>query len=407
MTLLSSVTSRGRVLLGLGAGLLITGRVLALREFLMVGVAILAVLIVGIISVWGRRGRCEAQRVLYPPKSPAGAEIAVELRIRAGGAFGSGPTLLSDRLPESFGGGVRLTVEGMHPGHRERSIRYRIRPELRGRYEIGPLDATATDPFGAAQRTTQAASRSSLIVYPRYERVRSMPAGAQQLGTVRRSPLVGHGDEFYSLRAYEDGEDLRRVHWPSSLRLGELMVRQDEVTGEPHALIVLDTCAAKHRGEGANASLEAAISACASVGLLALRRRMRLDVIGPDGPILRSARAGDEEFLEALALLTPSRHDDLTAILKTLELRRARAAAAIVITPDLSREEIGGLGRIVRRAMGGALVQVDADSFDQRHRGHTAAPAGIPLGVPVVPLRSGDTFAHAWEMGVKDVALAR
>ena len=69
------------------------------------------------------------------------------------------------------------------------------------------------------------------------------------------------GDEFVTLREYELGDDLRRVHWRSTARTGELMIRQDEARWRSRAAVVLDVQPGAHDA----ASFEVAVEAAASV----------------------------------------------------------------------------------------------------------------------------------------------
>src|SRR5207302_1312043 len=200
-------------------------------------------------------------RSVRPAVTVADRPVRVELSVRASGHLGTGPVLLTDEIPPRIGNSVRLALAAHR---RDRAVAYTFTPRMRGKYAIGPVTIVHTDPFGALRRTTKVRGSSPLLVYPSYDEINSLPTGVHRLGVIRHSPLVGQGDEFYALRAYEEGDDLRKVHWPSSLRTGELVIRQEELLAEPRALIVLDTCAGKHFGTGATASIEAAISAAAS-----------------------------------------------------------------------------------------------------------------------------------------------
>src|SRR5438270_830794 len=73
--------------------------------------------------------------------------------------------------------------------------------------------------------------------------------------------IVGSGDEFYALRAYEVGDDLRRVHWPSTARRDDLMIRQHEMPWQGRATVLLDV----RQGAHTEQSLEQAVSATASL----------------------------------------------------------------------------------------------------------------------------------------------
>src|SRR5205085_5689741 len=86
--------------------------------------------------------------------------------------------------------------------------------------------------------------------------------GRDRHHTTPRAAAVGlTGEDFYALRAYQQGDDLRRVHWPSTARRDEIMIRQNEVPWQGRATIVLDIRARLHT----DGSLEAAVSAAASV----------------------------------------------------------------------------------------------------------------------------------------------
>lgn len=401
------LTLRGRTLAILSAGFLLFGRLVAVQEFSMVGISLAVITGIGAVAVWTRSGTVEVRRRIFPARTHAGQDVRVDLEVRCRGPVGGGPVLLGDRLPEVLGGAVRTTLGAGSSRLRGRKVSYVIGPRIRGRYEIGPLEITHTDPFGAVSRRQEASGTADLIVYPSFEPITTMPIGVQRLGVIRHSPLLGSGDEFYALRPYAEGDDPRKVHWPSSAKRGQILVRQEELLGEPRALIILDTCANKHRGTGEDASLEAAISACASVATLAVANRMRLDVVTSDGPLLRTRRPRTDDVLEALALLEPSENADLTSALKGVDPRwTGGPVSAVVITPGIDKAETGILSTLVAAAPGGAVVLVAADTFDEAERWRRKEPS-VALGRPVVVLRHGESFRDAWEGGVRGVALAR
>ncbi|HVL82039.1 MAG TPA: DUF58 domain-containing protein, partial [Actinomycetota bacterium] len=354
-------------------------------------------------AIWLRRGTVTVQRRVSPLRAPAGTEVRVDLTLTSEGSIGSSPLLVNEALPDVLGDDIRLTVD---PGGRTRSVAYVFKPKLRGRYDLGPLELVNTDPFGAIVRTKPLEGTAPLIVYPSYEHLGGIPTGVQRLGAVRHSPRLGQGDEFYSLRPYETGDDLRRVHWTSSAKLGELVVRQDELLGEPRAIVIVDTCASKHRGEGAEASIEAAVSACASVGVLALEKRIRLRVFSSDGPLVRSRRVTEPELMEALALLQPSTRPSVVGMLEHVPPRQLLGAALVIITPGLSQQEMGALARFAHSATGGAIVHILADTFAGGRRPAKEA-AVSPLGLPIVRLAAGESLRQAWGAQVRDVPLAR
>jgi uncharacterized protein (DUF58 family) len=388
--------------------MLVFGRLGGMRELIMAGASFALVLVLGFLLVWLRGGRVRAQRKVVPVQAFVGGRVRVELTVEAGGRLGFGPLLLADRVPRAVGPSPRLALPGA--GHaRRRAVAYTITPRLRGRYTIGPLELTHTDPFGAVRRHVNAPGASPLLVLPAFEEINALPTGVQRIGIVRNSPLVGQGDEFYALRAYEEGDDLRKIHWPTSAKIGQLVVRQEELLAEPRALIVLDTTAAKHKGRGAASSLEAAVSACASVGVLAIRRRMRIDVLTPDGPLLRHRTPSERQLLHALAVVEASKRRGLTNALERTAGRPGRAALVVVITPGLTKDELRAMASRAKGAAAGAVVLVDASTFERKaQRISRSAEADLAmLSLPVMHLRAGDSFRTVWNAGVYGVALAR
>ena len=378
------------------------GRVAGMRELIMVGAALGLVLAIGAAAIWLRGGTVSVTRSLRPAVTVAGKPVRVELSLRAAGHLGAGPVLLTDEIPSRIGNPVRLALSAHR---RERTVAYTFSPQLRGKYAIGPVTIVHTDPFGALKRTRTVRGTSPLLVYPSYEEIGALQVGVHRLGVIRHSPLVGQGDEFYALRAYEDGDDLRKVHWPSSLRTGELVIKQEELLAEPRALIVLDTCGAKHRGSGAGASIEAAVSACASIGVLAVRRRMRVAIVTAEGPLLAMRRPTEHQLLEALATVKPSRRRDLVAGIEQSG-GQVRPAITVVISPGLSGEELKAIAVRARGTASGAVVIIDADTFGTGAR-RTPSAAPSFLGPPVVRLRAGRSFAEAWQEVVQHAVMAR
>lgn len=404
------MTTRGRTLAALAVSMLVFGRLGGMRELIMAGGAFALVLGLGFVLVWLRSGRVHAKRKIEPARTFVGGDVRVELSVEADGHLGLGPLLLADRIPRVLGQSPRVALPGSTQ-RRSRAVAYQLSPRIRGRHSVGPLEVTLTDPFGAVRRRREVRGSSSLLVLPHYEEITTMPTGVQRVGIVRTSPLVGQGDEFYALRAYEEGDDLRKIHWPTSMKTGQLVIRQEELLAEPRALIVLDTTAAKHRGRGAASSLEAAVSAAASIAVLAVRRRMRIEVVTPDGPLLNQRAKSVDQLLEALAVVQPSERPHLAKSLEHASSQRpGRPALLVVISPGLRRDEFRAVAARARASAAGAFVLIDAHSFDdqpiERLRRASVAELAL-LALPILRLRAGDSFRHVWHTGIKNVALAR
>lgn len=405
------MTTRGRTVAALAVSMLVLGRIAGLREMVMTGAAFAVYLVIGGTLVWFRGGRLRVRRSVTPARTTVGGSARVELTVDADGSFGFGPILMSEEIPPELGPRPRLALPG-GGARRRRGVAYTITPRMRGRHRIGPLEVIHTDPFGTIRRSQSVSTASTLLVYPAFEEISVLPTAVQRIGIVRHSPLVGVGDEFYALRNYEEGDDPRKIHWPSSLRAGELMIRQEELLAEPRALFVLDTTASKHRGTGPESSLEAAVSACASLSVLAISRRMRIEVLTNDGPLLRSATPSRHELLEALALVKPSKRNLAKVIERAERPRAGRPALVVFVTPNPRNDEVRAIALRSRNGAAGAVVWVDSLSFDAskpgtRGTGPLSRRPRTALPFPVVALRRGASFRSVWHEVVKDVAMAR
>src|SRR4029450_12089349 len=106
--------------------------------------------------------------------------------------------------------------------------------------------------------------------------------------------LFSQGDEFYTTREYRDGDDLRKVHWRSSAKKGQLMIRQEERPWQARAVIALDLRLAAHRGQGGRGAGERAVSAAASIALRLGRSGYELSLVADDGQAVRPAGMADQ-----------------------------------------------------------------------------------------------------------------
>jgi uncharacterized protein (DUF58 family) len=210
--------------------------------------------------------------------------------------------------------------------------RYEVVCHPRGVYQVGPTDVRVRDPFGMAESAVQAGSVDRLVVYPRYEELEGLPVVRGQdpnVATARTRFSQTGGEDFFTLRDYEDGDDLRKVHWPSSAKRDTLMIRQLEMPWQSRALIVLDTDVANYPNPD---TFEHAVKGAASVVHHFYRSGF--------SPTLSTGR------VEAVTVASADRHE-----LAMQEL----AMVATTEGADLRR----ALGRLRQRGIaGGALVLV-------------------------------------------------
>ncbi len=156
------------------------------------------------------------------------------------------------------------------------------------------------------------------------------------------------GDEFVTLREYELGDDLRRVHWRSTARTGELMIRQDEARWRSHAAVVLDVQPGAHDAP----SFEVAVEATASVTARLARLRRKVEVVTSAGEVLGTGGDRRHDVIDALATVGPDARDNLATVFEQLRAhRRIDLVVAVLgrVTPDTLRAlaTFSGIGVIV------------------------------------------------------------
>jgi uncharacterized protein (DUF58 family) len=274
----------------------------------------------------------------------------------------------------------------------------------RGRYVFEGSRAVVEDPFGL-QRIEQAVSTpGALLVYPRLVELERLfsESGARALDGRRLLLRRPSGFDLHSVREYEQGESLRKVHWRSTARRGQLMVKELEDSPRDEVAVVLDADPAAVVGE----SFEVEVRAAGSI-LKAHARRGRRAVL------LVNAGRGEQQrvhssdgdwrrALDLLAAIEPEPGPPLVALLSDEASPAARALELAVVTGSLSQRLAD---RLVARALGRgsvSLVLVDTASFAPAGRVSRALPELLRLqaaGVKIAVLRRGDELAERLTAG--------
>ncbi|MFD9412675.1 DUF58 domain-containing protein [Streptomyces sp. NPDC059989] len=262
---LSGLTTRGRSFLAAGIAAAGCAYVLGQGELLRVGLLLAALPLICVYALHRTRYRVSGSRRLTPGRVPAGAEARVQLRMDNVSRLPTGLLMLQDRVPYVLGPRPRFVLDRVEPGGR-REVSYRVRSDLRGRYPLGPLQLRLTDPFGLVELTRSFSTYDTLTVIPRTEPLPPVHLGGESsgYGDGSRRSLALAGDDDVIPRTYRRGDDLRRVHWRSTARYGELMVRREEQPQRSRATVLLDTRRIAFEGAGPDSAFEWAVSGAAS-----------------------------------------------------------------------------------------------------------------------------------------------
>jgi uncharacterized protein (DUF58 family) len=208
--------------------------------------------------------------------------------------------------------------------------RYEVLCRPRGVYRVGPANVTIGDPLGFTESTSVFGTVDRIVVYPRVEHLAGVPTGRGQdptINTSRASFWHTGGEDFFTLREYQQGDDLRKVHWPSSAKRDELMIKQLEMPWQSRAFIMLDPRIEPHVS---SESFEQAVRGAAS-SLKHLYASGYTPTIWSgtgNGTIVGNGDAY-RVAMEELATIRPSRSLDLGHLVS--RLRRSGMAGGVLV----------------------------------------------------------------------------
>ncbi|TIC88650.1 DUF58 domain-containing protein [Nocardioides sp. GY 10113] len=265
---LSGLTLRGRAFLAAGATAIVCSVLLGQPALTRIGVLVLALPLLAAVAVGRRRYAVTVHRELAPRLVTAGQTANVTLTLSNAGQRSAGALLVEDRLPYALGHSAHFALQGLRRRW-ERTVDYQVRADTRGQYEIGPLTTRAIDPFGLVEVRRTHPATLALTVTPRTISLPTigLTGGWSGSGEHRPQAFAAGSAEDVSVREYRRGDELRRVHWRSSARLGDLMVRKEEQPWEARATVFLDNRRLAHHGKGATSTFEAAVTVAASVAV--------------------------------------------------------------------------------------------------------------------------------------------
>ncbi|MBQ1040824.1 DUF58 domain-containing protein [Micromonospora sp. C81] len=385
------ITARGVGLLVAAVVLLGVGFRFAYPELTLLGAAAgAAVGYAALVAAW--RPRLTVTRLADPDRVARGEPASMTLTVRNSGRLRSANLLAEDRCGDRT---VPVPVLRLRPG-RDTEVRYDVPTHRRGVVPVGPLRVTRRDPLGLVALARPYGATVPVWVYPRVHPLTAVPTGAGR-SLDGRVDGVPHGSiTFDSLREYVVGDELRRVHWRTSARVGELMVRENVDTSLPRLVVLLDNRATAHpeRVGGVVESFESACEAAASIVTAAHRADLPVVLLfaaaEPAAPVTSGGEVdggGALGPLDRLAAAGLSSDDDAVRA-ATTRLRQDRLGDTLIfLTGPGGRGELGHVG-----ALRGAYPSVVVGVFGAAE----PTPPGA-AGLVVVDAADGAQFAAEWD----------
>lgn len=355
-------TRAGLGLLIVGIALALAGRLLGIIElYLLAAMALIAVALAAVYTMTTRLD-LSIGRVTTPARLRAGTPARVDLAIRNRARRRT--PVLSAHDHVQGGRGASVLLAPLSAG-REARVAYRLPTNRRGRLRIGPLDLSLGDPLGLTRSQVRAAGTTELTVHPKLITLAPLVAVAGHDPTADQQPLRAiaiSGDEFFALRPYVVGDELRRVNWRASARTDDLVVRQEERPNTGRVTVVLDRRAEVYDEE----SFERAVSAALSALHSGFRGGDALRFLTTAGPAVSDIRTRSEldGVDEQLALIEPTRSASLIRSVEELS-RVSRGGTLVVVTGALSDSVEPAVAR-ANKAFGLVLVVTCAASHHHR-----------------------------------------
>ncbi|MFI1795971.1 DUF58 domain-containing protein [Streptomyces sp. NPDC020379] len=412
---LGGLTTRGRSFLAAGIAAAACSYVLGQSDLLRVGLLLTVLPLVCVIVLHGTRHRVTGSRGLAPSRVHAGSEARVHLRVDNISRLPTGLLMLQDRVPYVLGPRPRFVLDRVEPGGR-REVSYRIRSDLRGRYPLGPLQLRLTDPFGMCELTRGFGAFDTLTVVPRVVPLPAVRLGGEATGYGdgrHRSPALAGADDIIP-RGYRHGDDLRRVHWRSTARYGELMVRREEQPQRAHGTVLLDTRGIAFDGAGPDSPFEWAVSGAASAAVHLMERGFSVRLLTDAGSALADGMGGrsgsSHDSAEAVGLLLDTLavvdHSDGESLAPAHEALRGDGGGLLVaFFGDLDDRQAALAGQM-RRGGGTAVAFVldrsawpqDARSPRPAHSAEQRLRTLREAGWTALAVAPGASLPELWRM---------
>jgi uncharacterized protein (DUF58 family) len=379
-------TRGGTLTVILAVASVLFGRVFGLFELFLVGAILVALVVVALLIVWVRAPSLAVARSISPARVFAGGVARADLALINTGRLRT-PLM---RIEDAVGGtqGAELLMAPLRADETARAA-YRLPTTNRGRVEIGPMNIVITDPFGLARSSRKATGVAELLVYPEIQNITAppRPSGDDTQFEDRRATSLGHtSEDFFALRQYIVGDDLRRVHWPSTARHGELMVRQDELPRHGRVTILLDT----RVGAADPETFESMVSAAASLVVACRQRDDTVRFLTTDGIDTGFTHRDDsiDPVLDVLALVPQRPRGDLAAAVE--QLARNSTGAFTAIVGRAAPTELDMLAEFGVRFGSSMMIQFTPDPMPIDTRRGIASPT-------MVTVAPGAEFAALWE----------
>ncbi len=271
----------GWLVLAAAAGALVLAGTFGWSEFTYLATTLLAAFLIAVGFVFGR-ATYAVELQLNPHRVVAGERALGQMAVTNTGEKG----LLPARMELPVGNGLaEFVIPGLAAAARHEEL-FAVPTHRRAVVVAGPAVSVRGDQLGLLRRTVRWTDPVELFVHPVTARLQASAAGlVRDLEGEITKKITNNDISFHALRAYVPGDALRNVHWRTSARTGQLMVRQFEETRRSQLTIVHS---AESAGYSSDDEFELGVSVTASLALQVIRDGTRVSVV-TEGRLLKTA----------------------------------------------------------------------------------------------------------------------
>jgi uncharacterized protein (DUF58 family) len=391
-SLLSALTTRGRCFVAAGVAAAACGLLIPEPDLLRVGALLIVLPLLSALGASRARYRLSCSRRILPARVPAGQSAQLTIRLANVSRLRTGLLLAEDTLPYQLGERPRFVLDGIGAGT-SKDLHYQVHSDSRGKYAVGPMQIRVADSFGLVTISRSFTATTTLTVTPKIISLTRPPLGGNWLGDSEQSrrSVVASGEDDIAPRAYRTGDALNRVHWRSTARHGELMVRREEQHWRNTASLFIDTRRSAH---GAASSFEFAVTAAASIGVHLAGQGFDARLVTDTGEIPSQGTFRDT-LLDTLAVIRPSRETSLRAGIHVLS---AGAGQIIAVLGMLTAQQARELAAVRRGAAPALALLLLPRDYQQDHGPAVACSEVLAsAGWRVATVLEGESLAAAWQ----------
>ncbi|MEM9203383.1 MAG: DUF58 domain-containing protein [Actinomycetota bacterium] len=373
------MTPIGRATIAAGGVVTLAGLVLGYPAVIAMGVTLLAAAGLAIILA-GREAELSVTRQVIPERVVADGDAVSILTITNDGRRPFGSSVARERIAGRLS---TIPIANLEPGETV-TVQHDLPTSRRGIFDVGPLVVPRGDPIGLARRGTVGDDVGQLIVHPSSHEV--SPFVARRRRDLEGAPsgeAAAGGVTFANLREYVPGDDIRLVHWKTSARTDQLLVRHNIDVHRPRTCVILDTNAALYRGD----AFEDAVRVTASIVIAAIQRRFPYLIRTTDETAIQDP-APTLAVLDFLASLDVTEQPQANLATAAFNATRGNPGlSCAVVTGRAGVEDLQALGPLRTRFEQMAIIRVGTGQGAEIHE---------LSGATLYNVSTSGHFAQAW-----------